>query len=112
MCIPFINFDVADNSQDCVREVNGFFFPFGLNCQNKSWVVFAKMLKDVPLESHLNYFPQYLTILCSQASDFVKGNLVAADVVDDILAFWEFDGAGIWKNLNDAHRGDMMEACF
>ena len=95
LCIPLIDYGVADNFQDCVGEVGGFFLPFSLNYQNKSWVVFAEMSKEAPLESHLNCFPRYPTILCGQASDFVKGDLVAASIVDDVSAFWEFDGAGI-----------------
>ena len=50
----FVDLSVADNSQDCIRQLRCFFFPRCLDCQYQGGEVFAEVSKKVPLESHLN----------------------------------------------------------
>ncbi len=53
------------------------------------------MSKETPLEGHLNCSARHPTIFGGQANNFIKGDLVAAGVVNDILAIREFDCTGI-----------------
>ncbi len=86
---------MADDPQDCVGEVGSLFFLFDLNRRVKSCIVFAEVSKEAPLEGHLNCSARYPTIFVGQANDFIESDLVAAGVVDVVLAVREIDCAGI-----------------
>lgn len=70
------------------------------------------MSKKTLLKSHLNYFLQYPIILCSQASDLVKDNLVTASIFKDVFVLWKFDGIDIWEDLNNVYRKDIIVIYF
>lgn len=77
---------MVNDSQDCVRKVGGVFFLFSLNCQDEDGIVFAKVLEEASLESHFNYFAQYLIFFDNQTNDFIKNDLVAVSIVNNVFA--------------------------
>lgn len=52
--ISFVDFSVADDFQDCIRQVCCLFFSRRLDCRHQGGVVFAEVSEEVPLESHLD----------------------------------------------------------
>lgn len=70
------------------------------------------MSKKTFLKSYLNYFLQYQIILCSQASDLVKDNLVTASIFKDVFVLGKFDSIDIWEDLNDIYGEDIIVVYF
>lgn len=84
-----IYFSVADDFQDCICQVCCFFFPHHFHCRHQGRVVLTKVSEEVFLESHFNglFWDPEIFIFVDQVEDFVKGNLVAASIINDSLQF-------------------------
>lgn len=52
--VSFVDFSVANNFQDCIRQVRCLFFLRHLNCRYQGGIIFTEVSEEIPLESHLN----------------------------------------------------------
>lgn len=72
------------------------------------------MSKKISLESHLNdfFWDPEIFVFVDQAEDFVQGNLVIANIIDNILTIQEFYIVSIRLDVDNAYKKDMLKAVF
>ena len=71
--------------QNYIKKIDEVFFLFGLDTQDESRIVFAEVLENTLLKSHFNYFVQHPTFFSGQTNDFIKSDLVATGIVDNMF---------------------------